>query len=101
MPQSTTAIRFTILPLRFCNVSPESAILYLTIVPELAHSGGTARPESGPLRKNAMGLWYRPDRRGFPKRVRIPGMSAQPLALDHPVEQLELDPNDMDPVEWD
>jgi hypothetical protein len=28
-------------------------------------------------------------------------MSAQPLALDHPVEQLELDPNDMDPLQWD
>src|SRR3954466_153882 len=28
-------------------------------------------------------------------------MSVQPLALDHPIEQLELDPNDMDPVKWD
>src|SRR2546423_1527813 len=28
-------------------------------------------------------------------------MPSQPLVFDHPVDQLELDPNDMDPVKWD
>lgn len=28
-------------------------------------------------------------------------MPAQPLALVHPLDELELDPNDMDPVKWD
>jgi hypothetical protein len=28
-------------------------------------------------------------------------MPSQPLALVHPIDELELDPNDMDPVKWD